>query len=266
MAINSIKVGNVVHPIEDQTAREHLVEVGQTQPVSEANRLWIKNQENEYEVPTMTEFMETTNSVRQVENEKADMIFDSESGAIASFSDGAYDLKLSDCVVQIVPIQDLSGGNPSPSNICPIGGWTSCSIKRTNGKETTDPGYIGNTYIIDWDDEAGTVYGGTLNANTGVLTVTDANIESYAGETLPSTWISDRDVYEEGTTPTVGAQVIYKLAEAVTYQLDPVVIKTLLGRNDIFASTGDISVQYRADTKLYISKKLIELQALTTNN
>lgn len=31
--------------------------------------------------------------------------------------------------------------------------------------------YSGNTYAIDWEDEAGTVYGGSLDVTTGVLTV-----------------------------------------------------------------------------------------------
>ena len=66
--------------------------------------------------------------------------------------------------------------------------------------------YTGNTVSVVFPDEVGTVYGGSLDLTTGVLKVTDANIASYAGETLPSTWISDRDVYAVGTTPTTGAR------------------------------------------------------------
>ena len=111
-------------------------------------------------------------------------------------------------------------------------------------------------YPITWSDTAGTVYGGYLNPVTGVLTVTDGNIASYNGETLPSTWISDRDVYAAGTTPTTGAQVVYELATPQTYQLTPTEVKTLLGENNIWADTGNVAVDYFADTKKYIDKVL----------
>lgn len=84
------------------------------------------------------------------------------------------------------------------------------------------------------------VYGGTLDMVTGVLTVTHGNIASYNGETLPSTWISDRDVYASGTTPTTGAQVVYELATPLTYTLTAHQIKTLVGTNNVWASSGQI--------------------------
>ena len=97
------------------------------------------------------------------------------------------------------------------------------------------------------------VYGGTVDLVTGVLTVTDGYIASYNGETLPSTWISDRDVYASGTTPTTGAQVVYKLATPQTINLTPTQVKTLLGYNNI-SSSGTVDVIYHADTKLYVDK------------
>lgn len=112
--------------------------------------------------------------------------------------------------------------------------------------------YQGTTYPISFPSEAGTVYGGTLDVTNGVLTVDRAQIASYAGETLPGEWISDRDVYAAGTSPTTGAQVVYKLSTPITYQLTPTEVKTLLGPNSIWADTGDVSLAYRADPKLYI--------------
>lgn len=97
--------------------------------------------------------------------------------------------------------------------------------------------YNATTYTIDLDR---TVYGGTLDVTTGVLTVTDANIASYDGEELPSTWISDRDVYAEGTTPTIGAQVVYKLATPQTFAVKPTQIFALEGANNMWADTGNI--------------------------
>ena len=92
--------------------------------------------------------------------------------------------------------------------------------------------------------------------------MTDAQIASYAGETLPGKWISDRDVYAEGTTPTAGAQVVYALATPVTYQLTAQEVRTLLGANNIWADTGDTTVQYRADPTRYIDKRLLSAKSL----
>lgn len=91
-----------------------------------------------------------------------------------------------------------------------------------------------------------TAYGGTLTVNmdgSGTLVVTDANIASYNGETLPSTWISDRDVYASGTTPTTGAQVVYKLASPVTYNFTAQQIRSLAGVNYIWADSGYVLIE-----------------------
>jgi len=56
-------------------------------------------------------------------------------------------------------------------------------------------------------------------------------------------------------------QVVYPRAAALVIQLDPVTMTTLLGQNNIWADTGDSTVEYPADTKLYIDKKLAALVA-----
>lgn len=292
---------------------------------------------------------------------------DTASGAVASFSDGADNVPLKSCIVQVEPVQEGSG-DPSPENVRPISGFTGVEVQRTgvnvwdeewelggyagaNGtpweisdrirSKTTNyipikpstayfnncsyvvyffyydgskvylsytniqskavfttptnayymrffvippygttynhdisinypstdhdyHAYTGNSYNISWETEAGTVYGGILDVTTGELVVDRANIASYNGESLPSTWISDRDVYAQGATPTTGAQVVYKLAEPITYQLTPTELNSLLGTNNIWADTGDTEVEYRADTTLYISKKIAEALASLT--
>ena len=55
--------------------------------------------------------------------------------------------------------------------------------------------------------------------------------------------------------------LVYELSTPQTYQLDPVTVNTLLGQNNIWADTGDSTVEYPADTKLYIDKKLAALVA-----
>ena len=103
--------------------------------------------------------------------------------------------------------------------------------------DTSYHAYNGQTYILDLD---GTRYGGKVDLVSGVLTVDKGYIASYNGETLPSTWISDRDVYAEGTSPTTGAQVVYELATPITIQLTPTVVKSLRGVNNVFADSGNI--------------------------
>lgn len=143
----------------------------------------------------------------------------STSSAVLTSPSNAYFLRIRDT--------EADGATP-PGNI-------SINYPST---DTSYHAYTGTTVIIDLD---GTRYGGTLNVTTGVLTVTDANIASYDGETLPGEWISDRDVYAEGTTPTTGAQVVYKLSTPQTYQLTPTEVTTLLGQNNVWADTGNIN-------------------------
>lgn len=47
-------------------------------------------------------------------------------------------------------------------------------------------------------------------------------------------------------------QAFIPLATETIISIDPVIIKTLLGNNNIYADTGDSSVEYPADTRLYI--------------
>lgn len=93
----------------------------------------------------------------------------------------------------------------------------------------------------------GEVFGGTLNVTTGVLTVTMANIASYAGESINEPWVSSMDKYVSGATPTTGAQVVYSLAVPVTYQLTPEEVTALLGANNIWADAGDVTVTYQSN-------------------
>ena len=295
---------------------------------------------------------------------------DTASGAIASFSDGADDLPLKSLVVDINPIQDLSHGDPSPENICPISGWTEVDVEQMgknlfdadafatmadltknedgslyvsfNGKVLKkvawkNVGYTGQiaitytykyanantggalpliyytdgTYdfistssttewktvtkisnaskIVDYVtfsygtgsnsttfflqielgstatpyepysgqsltiDLGQTVYGGHLDVLSGELTVYPY-YASYNGETLTGEWISDRDKYVSGTTPTIGAQVVNIGAQGVTVQLEPHEVESLYGVNNLWADSGDTTAEYRADTKLFIER------------
>lgn len=56
-------------------------------------------------------------------------------------------------------------------------------------------------------------------------------------------------------------QVCYKLAEPIEIQLTANQITTLLGQNNIWSDSGDVSVEYMADIQRYISKVISEALA-----
>lgn len=97
--------------------------------------------------------------------------------------------------------------------------------------------YIGQTNTLTMPE---TVYGGSVNAETGEGQKEWALIASYAGEQLPGKWISDRDAYAAGRTPTIGAQVVYKLAAPIPF--------VATGNQQIPALSGVNTVLTDADT------------------
>ena len=102
---------------------------------------------------------------------------------------------------------------------------------------TTYEPYAGTTYTIDLD---GTRYGGEVDVVNGIVTPAPY-YASYNGETLTGEWISDRDKYEVGATPTIGAQVVNIGASGTPVSILPTAIKSLRGVNNVWADTGDIT-------------------------
>lgn len=90
------------------------------------------------------------------------------------------------------------------------------------------------------------VYQGTLDAVRQVIIATMLVIDSYNGETIGEPWISDRDEYVTGATPSTGAQVAYTLDEPleIPVSVSNTPIKSLSGYNHIESSTGDMEVEY----------------------
>jgi hypothetical protein len=120
-----------------------------------------------------------------------------------------------------------------------------CQFEIGNQATPYEP-YNGQTYNIQFKDGDNplTVYGGTLDVVSGELKVVPY-YDSYNDETLEGEWISDRDVYAVGTTPTIGAQVVNIGATPQIYQLTPTIVKSLQGENNLFADSGEvIKLQY----------------------
>ena len=98
---------------------------------------------------------------------------------------------------------------------------------------------------VTWESEVGKVYSGTLNPLTGELRVRPS-YESYNGETLVGPWISDRDAYDAGTTPTIGAKVVDFGGEEKVYNLPSLSINAHPDLDKIWADCGEISITYGA--------------------
>lgn len=61
---------------------------------------------------------------------------------------------------------------------------------------------------------------------------------------------------EEFTTAMSGVQLCYELANPITVPLTANQMTTLLGINNVWSDSGDVSVDYRADIQLYIQKMI----------
>lgn len=224
-------------------------------------------------------------------------------------------LPLKACVVGIDLVQSGSG-DPSPSNVRSISGWIGAQIHVSPTTTAED----GTTYVVDWSADAGTVYGGTLDVLTGLLTVTHAgrrfssltwtknaaantfNGEGFtarlatidgSGETgcfcdaykwykstdpglrtnhgiaLAKTGSLSTRIYVtdlrftavDGFTASFESYdplVVCPLANPMTYQLTPQAVTTLTGANNIWADTGDVTVEHGA----YLAALQAEIERL----
>lgn len=122
------------------------------------------------------------------------------------------------------------------SNICPITGRTGANVYVSPTAQAD-----ATTYAVAFDD-AGTVYGGTVDVVSGVLKVRPY-IASYNGETLVGPWVSSMDAYTPGGTPTAGAQVVDMGGTETSYQLTPQEVATLLGNNNVWSDGGPVIVE-----------------------
>lgn len=59
---------------------------------------------------------------------------------------------------------------------------------------------------------------------------------------------------------------VYELATPLTIQLTPNQVNSFLGVNNIFADTGDTEVEYRANTELWVQRKITEAVAAVLNS
>lgn len=118
------------------------------------------------------------------------------------------------------------------ANICPISGRTGLTVYVSPTQDVADA----TTYTVDWTSAVGTVYCGTLDVATGVITATMANIASYDGEEIGEPWLSSMDSYSSGATPTTGAQVVYTLEAPQEYHIAAKRMNLMEGTNYVWLS------------------------------
>mgnify|MGYP003417099014 CR=1 FL=1 len=119
---------------------------------------------------TTTDKSSLVGAVNEVARYTLDMT-DTASGAIATF-ESEYALPLRNLEIEINAVQEA--GTPTPSSPKAISGFTGANIHVADDE---NPHVIDNVTAITWQSEAGTVYGGSLDVTSGVLTVTHKVID-----------------------------------------------------------------------------------------
>ena len=127
---------------------------------------------------------------------------DTATGSIATFTT-SLEKPLVGCECGIV----ASGGGGTPTTPIPIVGYTGMTITRNDGQT---PPVEEDTYSVSWQSECGTVYGGSLDVTSGVLTV------DYVKDTL---------TVNEGILSSIyftesGAQTVSVLGDCVRISLN----------------------------------------------
>ncbi len=67
-------------------------------------------------------------------------------------------------------------------------------------------------------------------------------------------------------TAVTGQTASYPIATPIVYDLTPAEVRTLLAQNNIWADCGDSTVEYRADTALYVDKKIAAIPSVPAWN
>ena len=98
----------------------------------------------------------------------------------------------------------------------------------------------------------------SIDDGRGVAAVPDCSV--YAAGTSEAVYIKDTrySTAADFQEANQGNIVVYPLAEPIEYQLTPLEVTTLLGVNNIWVDTGDVTVTYPVDTKTYIDRKIQE--------
>ena len=110
------------------------------------------------------------------------------------------------------------------------------------------------------------IYPNGMYAETRSILARDLPNKSFSWISANTNILIRDDSYSSASdfkTAMSGVQVVYPLKTPLTVQLTPSQISTLLGQNNIWADTGDVAVEYRANSKLFIDEQIAESQIKT---
>ena len=128
--------------------------------------------------------------------------------------------------------QPIADAKPSTATTLTQGLMCSNYPEQTWARTVDTAGYD-KTFCIGW---RGTTY----------ITIVDSSYSNVA----------------DFKTAMNGVQLVYELATPTEIQLTPTQVKTLLGNNNIFADSGSVEVEYRADTTLAYNELLSLIASL----
>lgn len=99
--------------------------------------------------------------------------------------------------------------------------------------------YKNHTYILPIGRQT---WGGTWHVEDGNMDEEWAEIASYAGENLPSEWYSSLNTYSSGSTPSLGAQVVYKTGNTNKVTTGVISVSTIKGLNTMFTDNNELII------------------------
>ena len=164
--------------------------------------------------------------VKNTLSHKADVIYDTASGDIASFPDGADGLPVKDLTVGIEPVQSGSG-DPSPENVRPISGWTGCNVTRTgknlvskisdgrtNNSVTYTPNQSGGIQVSCSSTSHSKSYSTTSKlAKTFILDPGTYTLSANIQSTATSLYVAFSPTGRSGFVTSTTASQVFTLAE-----------------------------------------------------
>lgn len=162
-------------------------------------------------------------------------------GEIASFPDGQAVIPMQSLKVTLDPIQDLSHGDPSPSNICPISGHTEVDVVRT-GKNMAPP----------------------INYNTNRFTMNDSGVVTQNNPSSASWgWVYSESIIRQtlkaGTyTASFDAETLSLAASAQMYVFDSANNQLATTGNHQNAKQGSCTFTITEETEIGICAKMYD--------
>ncbi len=172
------------------------------------------NEGTNVEVVDVAGILDDYATKQEIEN-NINIVEKNNSGAIASFSDGADGMPMKSLVVDIDPVQSGSG-DPSPDNVRPISGWTGVTVHRADGENLIPNKKVlsGNRIFFGTDVQSGdNTHSITLPVGTYTLSVETAD------GTTTNLYVAKVGVYEDIAFAYAAKSLTFTLAETTDCRL-----------------------------------------------